>query len=156
MSFSIKLAIALTIIFNLGCSKATDTGPMGKDILARIYSNHKEVFVDLREQIVDELGKGRILEIGEKGIEVSGLDAARHQNYIEKLTKIEIERITAFRNEENSIEVEFLVARTGMAFSGCSSTISYLSEGQPFKPEWADPYVSIDFGEGWFGESKCN
>lgn len=148
------LVVALAALQFLGCGQQSP--PLSENDLKAVYDARQGYLEALREDVLVDLEDRTILEIGDKGQERAGVVEGRFESYIERLKTIPAERITAYRPDATTVEVQVLLARSGIVMAGCISTLTWLSEGAPVRPDWADPYYRIELSDGWVGETKCN
>ena len=85
-----------------------------------------------------------------------GLTSNRYKVYLEHLHDANATRVTAFADQGQPDEVEFLVYASGIAPAGCLTRIYYRVDGAPEAPEWARWSQQTRLGAGWYALSTCN
>ena len=147
----LKTTILLMVLLSL---TSCTTEPMEEEEFSTVFRDHKKDFELLKTMAIQDMGENRLMLIGDRN--TNSPSQEKVTQYRSKLKRVGAKRITVIRESENNIETTFLLFTSGFVFGGCSSSITNIQSGELFRPSWADPYIEINLGENWYGQTKCN
>jgi hypothetical protein len=102
--------------------------------------------------LLEDIKSDRVIEIYDDHVLSGDISKTRSEEYFKLLKSIPSKRVSILKQENDKMEVEFVVFASGFVFAGCSTD---LTDYEPRKPEWAAEFTKLKVKDEWYASTVC-
>ena len=135
-----------------GCSPEPETQPPTKTEILTLFQQNEHTLIKLRSMLLEDLKSDRVIEIYDDHVLSGDISKTRSEEYFKLLKSIPSKRVSILKQENDKIEVEFVIFTSGFVFAGCSTD---LTDFEPKKPYWAKEYTKLKVKNEWYASTVC-
>lgn len=135
-----------------GCSQEPETQPPTKTEILTLFHKNERTLIKLRSMLLEDIKSDRVIEIYDDHVLSGDISKTRSEEYFKLLKSIPSKRVSILKQENDKMEVEFVVFASGFIFAGCSTD---LTDYEPRKPEWAAEYTKLKVKDEWYASTVC-
>jgi hypothetical protein len=136
-----------------GCSPEPETQPPTKADVLALFQKSEPTLIKLHSMLIEDIKSERVLEIYDDHVLSGNISKVRSEEYYRLLKSIPSRHVSALKQDNNTIEVEFVIFARGFVLAGCSTV---LTDFEPTKPEWAKEYIKFNINNNWYASTLCS
>ena len=147
-----NLIFLVCFLLLAGCSQEPETQPPTKAEILTLFHKNERTLIKLRSMLLEDIKSDRVIEIYDDHVLSGDISKTRSEEYFKLLKSIPSKRVSILKQENDKMEVEFVVFASGFVFAGCSTD---LTDYEPRKPEWAAEFTKLKVKDEWYASTVC-